>query len=80
MFELLKHPMPHDSDMQWLNRVSDFCMQPTGREVCRSVVYLVFGPSTFYFDELFHIIINHIPAGASYRQMVHYAQIAAARK
>lgn len=75
MFEL----MPH-TDMELLNAVSYFCMQPTGREVCRSVVYIVFGPSSFYFDELFHTIINHIPAGASYRQVVHYAQIAAARK
>lgn len=57
-----------------------FCMHPAGREVCRSVVFAMFGPSTFYFDELFHTIINHIPAGASYRQFIHYAQISAASK
>lgn len=56
------------------------CGRYPGREVCRSIVYIMFGPSTLYFDELFHTIINHIPAGASYRQLVHYAQIAAARK
>lgn len=71
--------MPH-KDMDWMKTVSNFCMHPTGREVCRSIVYVVFGPSRLYFDELLHTIINHIPAGASYRQLVHYAQIAAARK
>lgn len=66
--------------MRMINAISQFCMQPTGRDVCRSVVYVLFGPSNLYFDELLHTIINHIPAGASYKQFVHYAQIAAARK
>lgn len=67
-------------DMEWFNAISYFCMQPTGRQVCRSVASIMFGPSILYFDELLHTIINHIPAGASYRQLVHYAQIAAARE
>lgn len=65
MYEVMAH-----NDLDWLNKVSNFCMQPAGREVCRSIVYIMFGPSTLYFDELFHTIINHIPAGASYRQLV----------
>lgn len=72
--------MAAHKDMEWINAISYFCMQPSGRQVCRSVVYIMFGPSPFYFDELLHTIMNHIPAGASYRQLVHYAQIAAARK
>lgn len=75
MHEIFSH-----NDMSMINAVSEFCMQPTGREVCRSVVYTLFGPSNLYFDELLHTIINHIPAGASYKQFIHYAQISAARK
>lgn len=60
--------------------ISQFCMKPAGRDVCRSFVYMLFGPSNFYFDELLSMIMNHIPAGASYKQIIHYTQIAAARK
>lgn len=55
-------------------------MTPAGRDVCRSFVYVLFGPSNLYFDKLLFTILNHIPAGASYKQFVHYGQIAAARK
>lgn len=55
-------------------------MKPSGRDVCRSIFYILFGPSNFYFDQLLHTIINHIPAGASYKQFIHYGQIAVSRK
>lgn len=77
MIEVFSHG---NDSMDLLTGVSKFCMQPRGREICRSVVYILFGPSNFYFDELLQSITNHIPAGASYKQFVHYAQIAATRK
>lgn len=77
MMEIFSHQR---ENIDLVKALSDFCMRPTGRELCRSVVYVVFGPSNFYFDELLRTIQNHIPAGASYRQFIHYAQIAAARK
>lgn len=77
MMEIFSHQR---ENIDLVKALSDFCMRPTGRELCRSVVYVVFGPSNFYFDELLRTIRNHIPAGASYRQFIHYAQIAAARK
>lgn len=73
----MSHSGPY---MNIVSAVSKFCMRPSGRDVCRSVAYIVFGPSNLYFDELLATVINHIPAGASYKQFVHYAQIAAARK
>lgn len=66
--------------MDIVKAVSQFCMRPSGRDLCRSVTYILFGPSHLYFDELLATIINHIPAGASYKQFVHYFQIAATRK
>lgn len=77
MMEVFSHAR---ENMDFVKALSDFCMRPTGRDLCRSVVYMVFGPSNLYFDELLRSIINHIPAGASYKQFVHYAQIAASSK
>lgn len=77
MVELLSHSQKY---MNVVTAVSQFCMTPAGRDVCRSFVYVLFGPSNLYFDQLLHTILNHIPAGASYKQFIHYAQISAARK
>lgn len=66
--------------MELFTAISKFCMRPTGRDVCRSFVYILFGPSNLYFDELLATVLNHIPAGASYKQVIHYAQIAVSRK
>ncbi|XP_031637603.1 gastric triacylglycerol lipase-like [Contarinia nasturtii] len=59
---------------------SRFCMSQTGRDICRSVVYILFGPSNLYKDDLLAKIINHIPAGSSYKQFIHYVQIAVAHR
>lgn len=73
----MSHSGPY---MEIVTAISQFCMRPTGRDLCRSFVYILFGPSNLYFDELLATILNHIPAGASYKQFIHYAQIASARK
>lgn len=77
MVELLSHSQRY---MSLVTAISQFCMTPAGRDVCRSFVYVLFGPSNLYFDKLLHTILNHIPAGASYKQFIHYGQIAAGRK
>lgn len=75
LFELLPHTNP-----EWVEAMGVVCTQPLGRAWCRFVFYFLYGPSTLYFDELMRMTSNHIPAGASYRQFAHYAQIAVARK
>ncbi|XP_055300714.1 lipase 1-like [Sitodiplosis mosellana] len=77
IYEVLSHS---GATMDIITAVSQFCMRPTGRDVCRSFVYILFGPSNLYFDELLATILNHIPGGASYKQFIHYAQIAAAQR
>lgn len=72
MVELLSHGR---ENMDFIRALGIFCMRPTGRELCRSVVYMVFGPSNLYFDELLRTISNHIPGGARYNSVSLFTDI-----
>lgn len=71
MYELAAH-----KNLNVIHAVARFCLTPNGSRVCRSVVFGLFGPSKEYYDGFLMNVLNHIPAGASYRQFVHYGQIA----
>lgn len=64
--------------MELVQTAARMCMTPLGSGVCKAIAFNVFGPSNQYYDGLLHDILNHIPAGASYKQFVHYGQIASA--
>lgn len=61
-----------------LRLASLLCMLPGGG-LCRNLVFIIFGPTTLYSDDLVYLFMNHLPAGASYRQFVHYIQNAVTR-
>lgn len=71
MYELAAH-----KHLNVIHAIARFCMSPNGSRVCRSVVFGLFGPSKEYYDGFLMNVLNHIPAGASYKQFVHYGQIA----
>lgn len=62
--------------MAVVEATAKLCMTKAAKELCRTVVFNVFGPSEQYFDGLLYTILNHIPAGASAKQFIHYFQIA----
>lgn len=66
--------------MNVIQQIAKMCMTPNGSRVCRSFAYGLFGPSREYYDGLLLNILNHIPAGASYKQFIHYFQIASEGK
>lgn len=71
MYELAAH-----KHLNVIHAIARFCMSPNGSRVCRSIVFGLFGPSKEYYDGFLMKVLNHIPAGASYKQFVHYGQIA----
>lgn len=75
MYELAAH-----KNMNLVQAVARMCMTPNGARLCRSFVFGLFGPSKEYYDGFLMNVMNHIPAGASYKQFVHYGQIASSGK
>lgn len=70
------HEIAAHRNMAIVEATAKLCMTKAAKQLCRTVVFNVFGPSEHYFDELLYTILNHIPAGASSKQFIHYFQIA----
>lgn len=67
-------------NMALVEATAKLCMTKAANKLCKTVVFNVFGPSEQYFDGLLYTVLNHIPAGASAKQFIHYFQIASAGK
>lgn len=66
--------------MALVEATAKMCMTKTAKALCQIVVFNIFGPSKHYFDSLLYTVLNHIPAGASAKQFIHYFQIASTGK
>lgn len=53
------------------------CAIPFTGELCKTVLFNVFGPSVQYFDGFLSNVAKHYPAGSSYKQFIHYGQLIA---
>lgn len=67
-------------NMALVEATAKLCMTKTANKLCKTVVFNIFGPSDQYFDGLLYTVLNHIPAGASAKQFIHYFQIASTGK
>lgn len=74
------HELVSHRNMELIRTTAKLCMVPPGSQICKAIAFQLFGPTKQYYDGLLHDIINHIPAGASYKQFIHYGQIAATGK
>lgn len=59
-----------------LNRIAPLCITPL-RELCKNIMFSLFGPSVQYFDAMLMSISMHYPAGSSSKQFIHYGQLIA---
>lgn len=53
------------------------CELPFTGELCKTVLFNMFGPSVQYFDGFLLNLSKHYPAGSSYKQFIHYGQLIA---
>lgn len=56
------------------------CKTPFTDELCKNVLFSLWGPSVQYFDGVILSLSKHYPAGSSYKQFIHYMQIIATGK
>lgn len=77
MVEVISYSPMYTSFLQIGKRL---CGTPFGQMMCRIGLSLVNGSSKFYHDGLIDGLLKHVPAGASYKQFIHYAQNGLARK
>lgn len=66
--------------VQLTQTIAKICLTPNGSRWCRGIFFSLFGPSKEYYDGFLMRSYEHLPAGCSYRQLVHYGQIAASGK
>lgn len=60
-----------------LKNIGILCTIPFTGELCKSILFTIFGPSVQYFDGVILNLSKHYPAGSSYKQFVHFGQLIA---
>lgn len=60
-----------------LKNIGILCTIPFTGELCKNILFTIFGPSVQYFDGVVLNLSKHYPAGSSYKQFIHYGQLIA---